>query len=142
MSILNLTELAVLRRKTALGVVPVTWDKNTINTALQAVEDELETQLFDAPALIEETIRVNAEAVDVKTRLDAGEVSPALTPVVDDWLLDHPPSVTTRTVDDGGITSKVTADRTLFDAAVSGMPSDQRAKLIELVMRRRVEAAV
>lgn len=142
MPIVNPTDLALLRRKTALGVVPVTWDKTTINVAIQAVEDQLEAQLFDASAMVKETIRTDAEAQDVKTRLDAGEVSIALAPIVDDWLLAHPPSVTTRTVDSDRITNQVTTDRVLFDAAVSGMPLDQRSKLIELVIRRRVEAAV
>lgn len=142
MAVLNPTELSLLRRQMALGVVPVTWDKITINIALQAVEDQLEAQRFDAFTMVRETTRGDTEAQDVKTRLDDGEVSLALKPVVDDWLLEHPPFVTTRIVDSDKITSRATTDRALFDAAASRMPPDQRSKLIALVMRRRVEAVV
>lgn len=134
-------DLVLLRRQMALGVV-VTWGKPTINAALQAIEDVLEAQLFDASVMVKETIRTDSEAQDVKTRLDGGEVSLALVPVVEDWLLAHPPSVTTRTVDDDEIAITADRDRALFDSAVSIMPFDQRDKLIELVMHRRVEASV
>lgn len=52
MAILTVKELAALRRAVGEGVVPITWDKTTINTATQGVEDILEAQGFDAASFV------------------------------------------------------------------------------------------
>lgn len=142
MAALTPNELAALRRKVGASVVPIIWDKTTLNTATQGVEDVLEAQGFDAVPLVAETVVNNARAQGVKSDLDAGLIPSGLVPVVEDWLAEHPPSVVTRSVNDSAIAAHVTSNMPTFLAAVSGMPAAQRVKLIRLVIRRRVEAAV
>ena len=141
MAILAPEELTALRREAARDEHP-DWDKPTINAALQGSEDVLEAQAFDATTFVTVTTVTSARAQNVKTALDAGQIPANLVPVVEDWLEEHPPSVTSRSVDTAGIASFVTANRPAFAAAVAGMPTAQRTKVIRLVVRRRVEAVV
>ena len=136
-------DLAALRRKVGKGVVPITWDKSTINEASQGVEDVLVDQAFDATALVIVRIDNDAEAQQVKDDLDSGTKIPlSLVPIVEDWLLENPPSVTVRLVDTLGILNYVADNRGLFATAVAKMPNGRRDKVVEAVVTLMVEAAV
>ncbi len=142
MAVLTTDELTALRREVSDGIVPVTWDKPAINAALQGSEDVLEAQAFDATTFVTVTTTTSTRAQNVKTALDGGQIPANLVPIVEDWLQAHPPSRTTRSVDASGLIAWVTANRLAFAAAVAGMPSAQRVKIVRLVVGRRVEAAV
>ena len=142
MAVLTPDELTALRRQVSAGVVPVTWDKPTLNTALQGAEDLLETQAFDTTPFVTLTSTTSPRAQNVKTALETGQIPANLVPVVEDWLKDHPPSVTVRSMDRNAIRAWVTANRPAFASAVDGMPEAQRVKVVRLVVRRRVEAVV
>ena len=142
MGVLTPDELAALRRAVSDSIVPVTWDKPTINAALQDTEDVLEAQAFDASTLVAVANTTSTRAQNVKTALDEGQIAANLVPVVEDWLVEHPPSESTRSVDATGIASFVTANRPSFAAAVAAMPLAQRAKVVRLIVRRWVEAVV
>ncbi len=134
--------LTALRRQIGEGVTPVTWDKPTVNAALQDTDDVLQATGFDASSIVAVSTRTDARAQTVKTALDAGQIPGNLVPVVEDWLQENPPSVTRRSVDVTGIQAFVAANRPAFTIAVRAMPTGQRVKVIRAVVRRRVEAAV
>ena len=142
MAVLTTSELVALRRAVGEGVVPITWDKTTINTATQDAENVLEALGFDATRFVTEATTTNVRAQNVKAALAAGQIASNIVPVVEDWLLEHPPSVTLLSIGTAAITSFITANRTVLIAAVAGMPVGQQAKTIQAVIRRRVEAAV
>ena len=52
MAVLTTKQLALMRREVGEGVVPITWDKPTINAALQGADDVLETRGFDATTFV------------------------------------------------------------------------------------------
>ena len=141
MAVLQPRELDKLRQALALGEHP-TWDKPTVNAALQGAEDVLETQGFDASVFVTVVDATDARAERVEAALAATRIPADLVPVVEDWLLEHSPSTTTRSLAGDGVRAWVTANRRDFAAAVSGMPTDQRVKIIRLVIERRVEAVV
>ena len=141
MTVLTPDELTALRRAAARDEHP-DWDKPTINTALQSTEDVLEAQAFDASAFVTVRTTTSTRAQQIVAALAAGRIPADLIPVVEDWLVEHPASVTVRSVDVNGISAWVTANRPDFVAAVAGIPNTQRAKVIRLIVKRRVEAAV
>lgn len=141
MAVLTLDELVALRQEAARGEEP-DWDKPAINTALQGVEDVLEAQVFDATPFVAEVVTTDVRAQGVKAELDAGQIPTGLMPVVEDWLDENPPSMTTRSANNNGIDAHVNSNMPAFLAAVSGMPANQRAKIIRLVIQRRVEMVV
>ncbi len=53
MAILTADEMAALRRQVAAPAQTVGWDKSTVNTALQAVEDKFELIRSDISATID-----------------------------------------------------------------------------------------
>ncbi|MEE9293511.1 MAG: hypothetical protein V3W34_00900 [Phycisphaerae bacterium] len=53
MAILTADELAGLRRRMAASAEAVDWDKDTVNAALQAVEDKFELIRSDISAAID-----------------------------------------------------------------------------------------
>ena len=141
MAVLTPDELTALRRETARDEHP-DWDKPTINAALQGAEDVLEAQAFDATAFVTVTTTVNTAAQLVEAALSAGQIPASLVPVAEDWLVGHPPSVSDRSVDTHGIHAWGALNQPAFVTAVAGMPVAQRAKVVRLVVRRRVEAVV
>ena len=142
MAVLTTKQLALMRREVGDGVVPVTWDKPTINTALQGAEDVLEAQGFDATAFVAAATRTDARAQTVKDDLDGNRIPFTLVSVVEDWLIEHPPFVTKRSVDVDGIRTWAAGNRPAFAAAVARMPSAQRREVVLSVIRRRVEAVI
>lgn len=141
MAVLTPDELTAMRREAARGEHP-DWDKPTINAALQAAEDVLETQPFDASALVTVVTSVDTRSQQVEAALSAGQIPADLVPLVEDWLAGNPTSKTLRSVDTDGIIAWVTTNGPAFATAVAGMPTAQRTKVIRLVASRRVEAMV
>lgn len=142
MATLTPEELAALRREVGEGVVPITWDKPTINAALQGAEDVLEARGFDATAFVALATTRDARAQTMKDDLDGMRIPANLRPVVEDWLIEHPPFVTRRSVDVDGIRTWIAGNRPAFAAVLAGMPSSQRREVVLSAIRRRVEAAV
>lgn len=142
MATLTTQELAVLRREVGDGVVPITWDKATINAALQGVEDVLEAQAFDASSFVAVDVVTDARAQSVKGDLDGNRIPFTLRPVVEDWLVENTPSTTSRSVDITGIATWAQDNQAAFATVVSAMPNDQQAKIVRLIVRRRVEVVV
>ncbi len=140
-AVLTTDELAKFRQAVAKDQ-SVSWDKPTINVALQAIEDVLEASAFDAETAVRTVVVNNARAQTTKDELDGGRVPLGLVSVVEDWLISNPPSVSTRSIDDAAITAFVTASSPELALAAAGMPVDQRAKLVTEVVKRRVGAAV
>ena len=141
MATLTPTELAKLRQALSRGVT-VTWDKSTINTVSQAVEDMLSGMSFDPVPHVLEIITTNARSQAVKDALDASQIPTTLIPIVEDWLVENPPSITTRSVNNASLAEFITTNRESFDTAMEGMPPEQREKLIRLVVLPRLEAVV
>ncbi len=141
MTVLTPNDLTALRRAVARDEHP-DWDKPTINAALQGAEDVLEAQAFDASAFVTEVTSVDTRSQQVEAALSAGQIPVNLVPVVEDWLDDHPPSETVRSVSTNEILAWVAANGPSFANAVAGMPATQRAKVVRLIVVRRVEAVV
>lgn len=142
MAILTSGELAALRRAVGDGVVPVTWDKPTINMATQGVEDVLEGLAFDATTFVSVVTTTDARAETVKDDLDGNRIPLTLRPVVEDWIAENPLSISVRSVNESEITNFITLHRAALIAAVVGMPPDRKAQTVLAVIKRRVEAVV
>jgi hypothetical protein len=141
-AVLTTTELAALRRQIGEGVVPITWDKNTINAATQGVEDVLEAQGFDASTLVAVTTVANPDSQEVLDELTASRLPAGVRRIAEAFLRDNPASVTTRSVDNGAIADFLRDNSAVFTRAVAGMPGPVRNKLVRAVIKRRVEAVV
>ena len=98
-------QMAKFRKTLAKTSAEVTWDKPTVNAALQAVSDVLDG-VFDAALFVAEMVTLDPEAQAVQDELDSMKPDQAwLRPVVEGWLRRRPPSITKRARDDSALTT-------------------------------------
>lgn len=137
-----LSNIEKLRQECAAGISPVTWDKPTINAALQGVEDVIDGMVFDPESLVTKTVnKGDARVPAIQAELDAATVSTALIPVVEEWVKSNKDQ-TVRTIDAAAVTNWINSNKAAFASAVSKMPTNQQENVIRSVINKRVKAVI
>lgn len=142
MPVLTSEQLAKMRQALARGKDEVTWDKATVNVAFQGVEDVIEAQALDANTLITETVLMDARAQQVDDALTANRIPVDLVPVIEDWLVVHPTSTTTRAINQTSVNQWLGSNRSVLNLGVGSLPAPVRTEAIQVVLNSRLEAAL
>jgi len=98
--VLTSTELDKLRQDFARGKNP-SWDRGTFNAAFQGCQDVLDLPAtgFDAASFVLVETITNSDAQAAQQGLDAGVVPAWGIGLTNEYLLNNPPTTTTRAVD-------------------------------------------
>lgn len=140
MATLSSERLTLVRQHLAAHKPVVDWDKPTINSATQAVEDLLDGLGFNAASFVSVVITNHPRAQAVKQALDAGQIPAAIVPIAEDWLSAHLLTSVTRTIADTG--SWVQDNRVALGTAIAAMPGAVREELIREVLLVRIRAVL
>lgn len=142
MAILTSKELAAMRQAISRQFKPETWTKQTLNAALQAVEDVRVSLGLDPVDGVAVKNTTNGRAQAVQAAKDAGRVSNNILPIVEDWLASNPPVRTVRSVDETKLSVWLASNRAAFDPGVGGVPALIRDAAVLALLRLRVGEAV
>ncbi len=141
MSVLILTELDELRHRFAKGQEP-DWDKPAANITSQRVEDALIAGGFDPTDFVLATNTTNARSQTVADGLAGGLVPAWEIPIVEDYLVVNPPSVTSKAVDETKVVDWLAANRGVINGATRDMPPAQRSRVAQIIAEWRVEGEI